>query len=55
MSDLSAEFAEGRRAYQDGQPDSANPYEHGSTWGRLWRDGWEEARFDDAIDCFGED
>lgn len=47
MSDLSLEFAQGRAAFQNGLSLAQNPYEHGSTWARLWRDGYEDAAGED--------
>lgn len=54
MSDLSPEYAEGRRAFQDGLTFQSNPYEHGSKWARLWHDGWDDANGEDRDEKYDD-
>ena len=37
-------FAKGRRAFHDGQPETANPYSEPTAYRSDWKMGWNEAR-----------
>lgn len=54
MSDLSLEFAQGRAAFQNGLRKTDNPYEHGSTFAKLWAYGWDDADQEDELDSFSD-